>query len=357
MLLPLGGAVTSPSGAGPISTTDLWNLSASPSTLSEAAGKWRSLQTAATSAQEVVDAAARQVLGYEAWTGPASEAYDEHRTRLTGDVGELATLAGSVADALDSLYWVLQGAQDQLTGQWEALTAAVPAIRNGTQVTFQPADAGQATAVSNAITVAGEIRAWVDEEFVLKETAFDTTLAEVVTIRDTWQERTVRLVNLNIGSGNDRVMGDKPGVAPEEVDDLAARLDGENSDIVTLQEVYEEDLDQLEDDLEERTGDEWNVHFTEASLKNRYTSPLDVLGTVLGTDNNTTQPFGNAVLVREGDEIAGSETVDDIKLDVEGSVVVQERVPDSSDPSAPPVSAVEDGEGRAAVQAEVTFRE
>jgi hypothetical protein len=363
--------VPEPAQASPISTTDLWSLDASPQTLTEAAGAWRGLQEAATSAQGTVDAAAYQVLGEEAWTGQAADAYDEHRTKLTGDIGELAAWAGSIADALDSLAWTLQSAQNQLTEIRAALP--VPAVRQGDQLIFQPADADQAAAVTEAIAAANAIRSGLDEELVMKEAAFDTTLPDIVALKDSWREQTVRLVNLNIGSGHDNLnFGDKSGVAPEEVDDLAARLVRENADIATLQEVFEEDLGTLEAELEERTGEEWNVHFTEASTKPRFTSPLDVLDTVFwgGPDNNINEPFGNAVLVREGDQIAGSDTVDDhIKLDAEGSVVREAPPPSSPTPGTttttstvpgtpvPPDTQILDDEGRAAIQVEVTFRD
>jgi hypothetical protein len=325
---------------------DLWNLHATPATLQQAAGDWRALQLASVSAQGTVNAAAHEVLAGGGWRGDAADAYDEHRTKLTADLGELGAWAGSVADALDAMAWVLASAQDQLDQQWAALTAAVPSVHDGKQVTFQPADAAQQATVRTAVTNAQAIRAWVDEELVMKEAAFRSTDADLTTIGEAWADRTVRLVNLNIGSGNDNNnFGDNPGVAPEEVDDLAARLSRENADIVTMQEVFADDLDGLEEELERRTGDEWNVHFGEASDKPRYTDPLS-----WGDPDHISDSFGNAVLVREGEEIAGSETVGDpIKLDEPGSFVPV--------PSEDPEGLVGDGEGRSGVQVEITYRD
>jgi hypothetical protein len=325
---------------------DLWNLHARPATLQEAAGDWRALQLASVSAQGTVNAAAHEVLAGGGWRGDAADAYDEHRTKLTADLGELGAWAGSVADALDAMAGVLASAQDQLDQQWAALTAVVPAARDGKGVAFQPADAAQQTAVTTAITNAQTIRAWVDEELVMKEAAFRSTDADLTTISETWAERTVRLVNLNIGSGNDNNnLGDYPGVGPEEVDNLASRLAREDADVVTMQEVFSDDLDDLEEELERRTGDEWNVHFGEASEKARYTDPLSWLD-----PDHISDDFGNAVLVREGEHIAGSETVGDaIKLDEPGSFVPI--------PSEDPESLVGDGEGRSAVQVEIAYRD
>lgn len=351
-----------PNPPSPTTTADLWDLKASPATLAEVAGTWRSLQTAAVSAQDTVNGAALEVVNSEAWTGDAADSYDEHRRKLTGDVGEIGAWAGSVADALEAIAGVLTSAQNQLTDQWAALTATVPAIRGEGEVTFQPADAGQATAVTNAIDAANLVRAWVDEELVMKEAAFATTLTDIVMIKDTWRDQTVRLVNLNIGSGNDNLnLGDKPGVAPEEVDDLADRLVDQDADIATLQEVFEGDAERLERELEERTGDEWNLHYTEASEKPHITSPADLLTPA----DNMSQSFGNAVLVREGDLIAGSQTVDDhIDLDEEsgpppatptpGTTTTSTTVPGTPVPPDLPTS---DNEGRAGVHAEVEFRD
>jgi hypothetical protein len=335
------GTETNPA-PGEVAIADLWNLHASPATLEEVAGEWRVLQLGSVSAQGTVDAAAHEVLAGGGWQGDAADAYDEHRAKLTADLGELGAWAGSVADALDALAWVLRSAQEQLDQQWAALTAAVPATREGETVVFRPADHAQTTAVSTAISTARDIRAWVDEELVIKEAAFGSTDADLTTIGDTWEDRTVRLVNLNVGSGNDNNnLGDYPGVGPEEVDDLADQLDDEDADIVTLQEVFEDDLDDLEEQLEERTGDEWNVHFGEASEKARFTDPLSWLD-----PDHASDPFGNAVLVREGESIEGSERVGErIKLDEPGSDV---ETPDGT---------IGDGEGRSGVQVEITYRD
>lgn len=233
------------------------------------------------------------------------------------------------------------GAQGRLTEAFAAL--GVPHTRGQGQIVFHADGAEAETAVNAAITAANGIRAEVDEQLALEEAGFTRTTSDVVEVKDAWREKTVRVVNLNIGSGNDRnTMGDKPGVGPEEVDNLGRFLAGQNPDIVTLQEVFESDLDSLREELERQTGDTWNVHYTEASRKARFGSPADVVGGifdipgVLTGDSETryNESFGNAVLVREGESIAGSATVDEhIQLHETG-----------------------DDEGRSAIQVEVDYR-
>jgi len=317
-----------------ITTTDLWNLHASTSAIGTAAGKWRELQSAATSVKDIIDAAAGSVVAEDSWTGAPADRYDDHRRKLTNDIEDAAELAGDVAAALDRILWTLAGAQNQLAEARESLNVAATA--SGDRITFHPADDTQTAAVNAAINAANLIRAGVDEQLVLEESAFRRATSDIVDIKDSWRERTIRVANLNIGSGHDNnTLSDKQGVSPEEVDNLAERLAGQNPDIVTVQEVFEEDLGTLERELEERTGDEWNYHFTHAADKARITdvgSVLDILG---GDPGGTlSEPFGNAILVREGEHIEGSETVDDdIHMSQEG-----------------------DGEGRSGLQVEVDLR-
>lgn len=317
-----------------ITTTDLWNLHASTSAVGTAAGEWRELQSAATSARDIIDAAAASVVAEDSWTGAPADRYDDHRRKLTNDIDDIATLAGDIAAALDRTLWTLTGAQNELTEAREALN--VPATVSGDTVTFHPADETQAAAVRAAINAANLIRAGVDEQLVLEESAFRRATSDIIDIKDTWRDRTIRVANLNIGSGHDNnTVSDKQGVGPEEVDDLAERLAGQNPDIVTVQEIFQEDLGTLEEELEERTGDEWTPHFTHAADKARITdvgSILDILG---GDPGGTlSEPFGNAILVREGEDIEGSETInDDIHMSQEG-----------------------DGEGRSGLQVEVDLR-
>lgn len=324
-----------------ISTPDLWNLNASVEAIAEAARRWREVETACACAGEVVDSAARDVVAEDSWSGATADSYDAHRRRLTGDIEDFSGYAADVAAALERLAWTIGGAQGRLT---EALAAlGVPHTREQGRIVFHADGAEAEAAVNAAITSANGIRAEVDEQLVLEEAVFTRTTSDVVEVKDAWREKTVRVVNLNIGSGNDRnTMGDKPGVGPEEVGDLGRFLAGQNPDIVTLQEVFESDLDSLREELERQTGDTWNVHYTEASRKARFGSPADVVGGifdipgVLTGDSETryNESFGNAVLVREGESIAGSTTVDDhIQLHERG-----------------------DDEGRSAIQVEVDYR-
>ncbi len=361
----------------PITTADVWNLHASPASLAEAAAVWRSLATTAQSAQEKVTAAAHSVLSTSAWEGEAADAYDEHQRKLTADLGELGTLATAAADALDAAAGVLRTAQDQLSQQLAALTATVPGSREGKEVVFHPADAAQATMVTVAIAAAEEVRSWVDEELVMKEGSFNRIQADLREISDIWAPKTVRVMNLNVGQGHGNAPGDTRGTDQGDVPRIARIIDHSGANIVTLQEVFGGDLDTLERELESRTGDEWDVHFAKASDKvqvstedsSRGVGPFgmpdffpDIPTIVPGQD------FGNAVLVREGDGIESSELVDNLKLDVPGSVIAT-STGEAPSPGSPPTGTtttteagdlpptVEDGEGRSAAHVRVTFED
>lgn len=327
--------MTNPGGAaqpapGPISTPDLWDLNASPASLEELAGAWRSLREAASSAQDTVDQAAYRVFADEAWQGDTADTYDGHRRRLTGDVGELAERAGPVVDALEYLAGVLETNQE-LLHQERARLAEVPVTESGAGLIFRPNDEDQARAVNQAITAAHEIRSRVDEALAAKREDFQSAHTDLGQLSDTWRPRTVRMLNLNIGQGHGNVPLDSSGTDTGEMDEIAQIIADENADIVTLQEVFQRDLGTLESDLEERTGAEWEVRFEEASRKVQWDDGW------FGNDHFN-EPFGNAVLVRRGDVIGDVAESDRIKLDVEGSEVEP---------------GIEDGEGRAATEVEV----
>lgn len=121
----------------------------------------------------------------------------------------------------------------------------------------------------------------------------------------------LRVMTLNVGGGWKNELFNSDGMDPGDVDELARRIAGQDVDVATLQEVWAMDVPELERQLERITGDEWDLHFAQASTKVRCDD--DNGGTLhLG------QPFGNVVAVRLGDGVARSELVGRQKLDEPG---------------------------------------
>jgi uncharacterized protein YukE len=303
-----------------IRTSNLWDLKASPGKVAELAEAWRALQTNAESARDTVDQEARRVLSDDAWHGDTADAYESHRSKLSGDIGQVATIAGPIAQALEEIANTLTFNQDALTAEWANL-AGIPVTENGDELTFSPQNEEQATRVNQAIAAARDYRSRVDEVLDAKKTEFDNAKAELREIGTTWQPRSVRMVTLNAfmgGTGNqpwpnsDREKGFDPG----DVDEFGQLILDSGADVATLQEVFRSsdgDLDQMEELrrwLVDHTGDHWDLHF--AAAKHDYHA-TDSVG-----DVPNYEPFGNAILVRHGGDITGSEELDEVVLQEHG---------------------------------------
>jgi len=130
---------------------------------------------------------------------------------------------------------------------------------------------------------------------------------------ETRQPRTddLRLMTLNVGGGHGNMIYESDGMDPGDVNELALRIANQEVDVATLQEVWKMDLPELERQLEHITGDDWDLHFAQASTKFR--SDDDWAGTVYGN-----QSFGNVIAVRKGDGVSHSELVGEQKLDAPG---------------------------------------
>ncbi len=124
------------------------------------------------------------------------------------------------------------------------------------------------------------------------------------------EDDTLRVLNLNAGAGFGNSPRDPDGTDFGDVDELAIRIAAGDVDVATVQEVFRGDLAELEQELEELTGDEWDLHFVEASRKYRSDDGLGV--------GDTNSPFGNLVAVRRSDGVAYSEVVGTEKLDASG---------------------------------------
>jgi hypothetical protein len=332
-----------------------FQLAADPAALHEAAGAIRRFGLQAIASQRTVQDAADQIESEEAWQGATADNYQSHRRRLTGDLGSLGYEAGHAADRLDEvadlLTWyqvALDNERAALDGIPQSAGAASPRGRGGPLVTYHPRTEEEASAITDALLRANELRNQLDESLALKESALRRTvegyalpaslggrapgLAELARY---WEPRALRHLNLNAGSGG---AGDMEAIGGE--------IAREGADVVTLQEVYREDLDNLLRGL----GGNWEVYYGHASNKRRGASP-----------ENWSESFGNVVLVRQGEGI-GSRAVEEgdrIGLDAPGSNVD----PDEAVTESVPAEAVpwedsgdgDDGEGRSAAVAEVTI--
>lgn len=121
----------------------------------------------------------------------------------------------------------------------------------------------------------------------------------------------LRVMTLNVGGGYKNEPYNSDGMDPGDVDELARRIANQEVDVATLQEVWQMDLPELERQLEQITGDDWDLHFAQASTKPRWDD--DWAGSFY-----LNQPFGNVIAVRNGDGVAGSQLVGEQKLDAPG---------------------------------------
>lgn len=142
----------------------------------------------------------------------------------------------------------------------------------------------------------------------------------------------VRLLNLNVGMGHGNLPSDPDGTDIGQMDDIADIIVEQEADVVTLQEVFsqldievevdgERNVLELERMLEERTGQEWDLHYARTEDKFQYDDAL------WGFPGDTAlRPFGNAVLVRRGSGVVSSQPVENTDLDGEEEQRVLQRV-------------------------------
>jgi hypothetical protein len=333
---PAGPGLDGP--PAPIVTTHAtWSLDASPADLEGVASILRGLGSAGEGTRDTVDSAAYLVFAGGSWAGDTAEAYQEHRGRLSDALVDLADATGSAARALDETAEVLRSGQAKLDAELDR-PGDVPALRFLGRVTFFPRDETEAATVREAVSAATEIREWVDAEISLRRPAFDQAGAALQAITDAWQPRTVRHLNLNVG------MGDRDdSTTRARLDEMAAAIAAADTDVVTLQEVLENNLDGLLAKLEAQTGQEWQLA--------AYADPIDV-DPSWDPDNSGEQGYGNAILVRTGGAVDVPEGGDPRHTE-------RDQI-DLSDPADTVVAQIFTGEApedRGAAVAELTIRE
>lgn len=360
------GAGQEPAQPDPIVTyAQTFDLGADPQALHDAAGAARGLGERALDAYEIVKGAADEVESEGAWRGQTADNYQQHRRTVTADLQWLGSESMGAADTLDEVADLLYFYQAALREERAALDGIrmtesrgmpLPDDFGGLMVTFHPATEAEATAVSAALVRARELRTELNEDLALKEAALrrrvDGSAIPVPpgyanpglnTLAQTWRPQ-LRTLNLNIGEGDPTDRGD--------MDDIAQIINSQDANVVTLQEVYREDLGTLQEHLD----GEWQIYFGKASDKWRGPSP-----------ENWGEDFGNAVLVRQGDGIESQsiEQDDAVKLDPPGSLYpggehiydidAEELTTETvSEHEVPDEDYRPDGEGRAAAVARIT---
>ncbi|MEV0619435.1 hypothetical protein AB0I81_39375 [Nonomuraea sp. NPDC050404] len=329
-----------------ITTDDLWDLRADPGRLELLGKAWRALGSGARSAEGKINDAAKDVFSKEYWTGDTADSFNGYRKRLTADIERAAAWADNIGRTLDLTATTLRVQQGLLDDERDKLKS-VPADTGTDTLTFRPETAGQTTLVNTAIRTAKEIRGRVDTVLEEKRRDLDFYREQFDLIAKQWKPRSVRMVNLNIGQGAGNSPGNDAGTDSEDIDNIAQAITDQNADIATIQEAFGHDMADLEEELESRTGDNWDLRYAEASSKYHADDDIPILGDIMNAS------FGNAVLVREGDVISGSEGTGNIKLDVEGSHVIDlpANQPGAGDHS------IEDGEGRSAARTEVQINQ
>ncbi|MEV0351069.1 hypothetical protein AB0H88_35245 [Nonomuraea sp. NPDC050680] len=341
------------SSTAAVRSSHLWRLEASPSTLETIADSWRTLETKAASAEGKVHDAAQAVFNKDEWVGDSADAFNKYRKRLTSDMELFGAQAGNVGGVLDSMASVLQTYQGLLDDEWDKLKH-VPVTEDLNGLTFRPKNAEQATLVSTAISTATEMRTRLDDLLDAKRQELAYYKEQFDAHAKQWKPRTLTMLNLNVGQGAGNAWRDKNGTDPEDIPGMAKLIAGSGADVVTLQEVFKKDIDagfkansafDLKHSLERETGVKWEVRFEEASRKYQASDSIPILG------DNWHQPFGNAVLVRQGDAIESVGDGENIKLDAPGSKITLPG-------NAPGMGNVEieDGEGRSAAKTEIRFK-
>jgi len=328
----IDGVVTSDRPAPIAVDSHLWDLRAVPAILERDASWWRGLQKAAGSADDLVGGAVARVVG-SGWSGQTAESYHRHQRKVTGELDHLAGHAGTAADLLEEIAGMLRANQELLTREAEKLSG-IPSSQ-GTQLTFHPADQGQWELVREAISAAEQIRSRVDEKLNQKRGQLQSVQAAFARIVDNWKPRTIGMLDMNIGMGYENSPWNSGGTDHGDISGLAQIIADKDVDVVTMQEVEGREAENLERELEARTGEKWTVHFGETK-KSVYWSdgPLP---------RGTHVPFGNAIAVREGEVIESSKYVANHDLTAPGDRIET------------PKGEVTDGDARKAVEVEITL--
>ncbi|HET6213289.1 MAG TPA: hypothetical protein VFE14_10500 [Micromonosporaceae bacterium] len=306
-----------------------FDLEADPAALEAAAESVRGLGGQALSASDTVNVAAGQIEVEGSWQGDTADAFQNHRRKLTGDLGLVGDGAGRAADTLEYVAAILRLGQARLD-QVKATLAGIPvtvqpetwmhpSVPDGPRLTYHPTDDAESTLVSDAISSAGDIRGYVDEQLAAQEAALRRILTGsaipdpqvgndpgIAAISAAWQPQPVRLLDLNVGMGHGNTPGlsklawwkhyhPDDGTDPGDINEIGQIIANSNANLVTLQEMFKEDSLDLVNWLNDNTDGGWELHFEAADNKVQFDDAMNPFSDDSGFDD-----FGNAILVHRG---------------------------------------------------------
>lgn len=303
-----------------------FDLGADPAALEAAADAVRALGAEAGTARETVDTAAGQIETEGAWLGETADAFQARRRKLGGDLGLVSDATGRAAETLDYVAAILRLGQAQLDEQRARLSAVThteqeatswhPSVPEGPRLVFEPADETEAALVSDAMRAAGDIRTSVDEQLQAQAAALRRILTGsavpdplvgndpgLSAISDTWRPQAVRVLNLNVGQGFGNVPWGSPfgdeeagdGTDPGDIDEIGQIIADTDANVITLQEMFKGNAEDLQNWLNENTDGQWQMHFEKAEHKMQFDDSPNPWRNESGMND-----FGNVVLVREG---------------------------------------------------------
>lgn len=250
-------------------------------------------------------------LGRAPWTGEAAETFRGHAAAVGRSVREVQEAAeecrSAAAGAAADLEALRRPAGEAATLLNQFSAAAAQARAGG------PSD-GLPELKDQAIAAAQRVRAQRGDVLDAVAGAVRGPIERLPDCppppKSGSDELTVMTLNVGGGFGNSGLSSD--GMDEGDVDELAERIAAGDVDVATLQEVWQMDVADLERELEERTGDDWDLHFAQASTKFRTDDGLLEPG-------YADEPFGQVIAVRRGDGVAYSELVGAEKLDEPGA--------------------------------------
>ncbi|MFG1793279.1 hypothetical protein [Nocardia sp. NPDC049149] len=297
-------------------TATVWDLDADPKKLTAFEDGWKAQAEKLSWAADTINGAANRVVGRR-WQGPAAERYNGHRRKLVGDLDECAELAGKAARAVGECIQVLEFNQGLLNNEKAKVTAKVPSQAGlSGRVDFYPEDDAQTKLVNELVQTYEEIRGRVDEKLNPHIAVFTAATSRLQAWERTWGARTLRMLNWNIQQGGDgNRFWDEQGTQQEDFATLAKRLIDGKVDIATLQEVFKNGADKLQQELDKLEPGQWQVHFGPGSEKGQMEQ--------FGLEND----FGNVVAVRTGNGVTTDGTsVTDLGPGDEGRSTTKVRV-------------------------------
>ncbi|HEU5471269.1 MAG TPA: endonuclease/exonuclease/phosphatase family protein [Actinophytocola sp.] len=280
-------------------------LRSDPAGATQAEAGFAAVARAAARLSAVVDR-----IGQAPWSGDAAEQFRDYAAvlgRSIRDVEEAADAGRSAAAAAGADLEALRGPAGDAATLLNQLSAADAQVRAGQPVDRLPEL--EAEAIGALKRVRAERGDTLDTLASKVGGGIERLLDRPLPPECDSDELTVMTLNVGGGAGNSGLSSD--GMDEGDVDELARRIVAQDVDVAALQEVWQMDVARLERELEERTGEDWDLHFVQASSKFRTDDGLFEPG-------YPDQPFGQVIAVRRGDGVAYSELVGTEKLDEPG---------------------------------------